>query len=180
MKKLLNIFICLLPFSLMAQNIDRSKAPNPGKVPLIQVGNPVKFTLPNGLKVFVVKNTKLPRVVASLNFDVDGFKEGDKAGLAEMAGQLAKRGTVSKTKEQLDEAGNTIKKTIEGKRAEEVKKESRAYKNGALLGLAGGILSALYFKKNIWLFSILGVALGGYVAHKIHIAKKGNNEVNPM
>ena len=83
-------------------------------------------------------------------------------------------------KEQLDEAGNTIKKTIEGKRAEEVKKESRAYKNGALLGLAGGILSALYFKKNIWLFSILGVALGGYVAHKIHIAKKGNNEVNPM
>lgn len=84
-----------------------------------------------------------------------------------------------KEKEQLDEAGNKIKKTIEGKRAEEVKKESRAYKNGALLGLAGGILSALYFKKNIWLFSILGVALGGYVAHKIHIAKKGNNEVNP-
>jgi len=88
----------------MAQNIDRSKAPTPGKAPLIQVGNPVKFTLPNGLKVFVVKNTKLPRVVASLNFDVDGFKEGDKAGLADIAGQLAKRGTISKTKEQLDEA----------------------------------------------------------------------------
>ena len=104
MKKLLNIFICLLPFSLMAQNIDRSKAPTPGKAPLIQVGNPVKFTLPNGLKVFVVKNTKLPRVVASLNFDVDGFKEGDKAGLADIAGQLAKRGTISKSKEQLDEA----------------------------------------------------------------------------
>jgi hypothetical protein len=83
-------------------------------------------------------------------------------------------------KDELDDAGNTIKKTIEGKRAEEVKKESRAYKNGALLGLAGGILSALYFKKNIWLFSILGVALGGYVAHKIYIAKKGNNEVNPI
>jgi len=83
-------------------------------------------------------------------------------------------------KDELDEAGNIIKKTIEGKRAEEIKKESRAYKNGALLGLAGGILSALYFKKNIWLFSILGVALGGYVAHKIHIAKKGNNEVNPI
>ena len=104
MKKLLNIFICLLPFSLMAQNIDRSKAPTPGKAPLIQVGNPVKFTLSNGLKVFVVKNTKLPRVVASLNFDVDGFKEGDKAGLADIAGQLAKRGTISKSKEQLDEA----------------------------------------------------------------------------
>jgi len=82
-------------------------------------------------------------------------------------------------KEKLDEAGFSIKSTIEGKKAEEVKKESKAYKNGALLGLAGGILSALYFKKNIWIFSILGVALGGYVAHKIYKAKKGNNIVNP-
>jgi hypothetical protein len=82
-------------------------------------------------------------------------------------------------KEKLDEAGFSIKSTIEGKKAEEVKKESKAYKNGALLGLAGGILSALYFKKNIWIFSILGVALGGYVAHQIYKAKKGNNIVNP-
>ena len=86
----------------------------------------------------------------------------------------------NKEKEKLDEAGFNIKSTIEGKKTEEIKKESKAYKNGALLGLAGGILSALYFKKNIWIFSILGVALGGYVAHKIYIAKKGNNVVNPI
>lgn len=104
MKKIFNIIICLLPLSAFSQQIDRSKAPTPGKAPIIQVANPVKFTLPNGLKVFVVKNTKLPRVIANLNFDVDGFKEGDKAGLAEMAGQLLKRGTTTKTKEQLDEA----------------------------------------------------------------------------
>ena len=93
-----------MPLTTMAQNIDRSKAPVPGKAPIIQVASPVKFTLANGLKVFVVKNTKLPRVIAQLSFDVDGFKEGDKAGLADMAGQLAKRGTTTKTKEQLDEA----------------------------------------------------------------------------
>ncbi len=104
MKKLFNIIICLLPLTTMAQKLDRSKAPLPGKAPIIQVANPVKFTLPNGLKVFVVKNTKLPRVIANLSFDVDGFKEGDKAGLAELAGQLAKRGTKTKSKEQLDEA----------------------------------------------------------------------------
>lgn len=104
MKKIFNIIICLLPLTAMAQNLDRSKAPLPGKAPIIQVANPVKFTLPNGLKVFVVKNTKLPRVIANLSFDVDGFKEGDKAGLAELAGQLAKRGTSTKSKEQLDEA----------------------------------------------------------------------------
>ncbi|MFN6245917.1 MAG: insulinase family protein [Chitinophagaceae bacterium] len=104
MKKIFNIIICFLPLAAFAQKIDRSKAPAPGKAPLIQVASPVKYTLPNGLKVYVVKNTKLPRVIASINFDLDGFKEGDKAGLADMAGQLIKRGTTTKTKEQIDEA----------------------------------------------------------------------------
>ena len=104
MKKHIYIALLLLPIVSMAQTIDRSKAPAPGKAPLIQIGNPVKFTLANGMQVFVVKNTKLPRVTASLAFDYDGFAEGDKAGVAEMAGQLLKRGTTTKSKAQLDEA----------------------------------------------------------------------------
>jgi len=104
MKKHLYLFLFLLPLVTMAQNIDRSKAPMPGKAPLIQIGDPVKFTLANGLQVFVVKNTKLPQVSATLALDYDGFAEGDKAGVAQMAGQLLKRGTTTKSKAQLDEA----------------------------------------------------------------------------
>ena len=104
MKKQLYLFLFLVPLVTMAQNIDRSKAPMPGKAPLIQIGDPVKFTLANGLQVFVVKNTKLPQVSATLALDYDGFAEGDKAGVAQMAGQLLKRGTATKTKAQLDEA----------------------------------------------------------------------------
>ena len=104
MKKQLYLFLFLVPLVTMAQNIDRSKAPSPGKAPLIQVGDPVKFTLANGLQVFVVKNTKLPQVSATLALDYDGFEEGDKAGVAQMAGQLLKRGTTTKSKAQLDEA----------------------------------------------------------------------------
>ncbi len=104
MKKLVYLFICCMPITLMAQSIDRTKAPAPGKAPLIQVGNPVKYTLANGLQIFVVKNTKLPTVVASLVINLDGVKEGDKAGVADMAGQLLKRGTTSMSKEVLDEA----------------------------------------------------------------------------
>ena len=104
MKKLLYLFICCIPVALMAQPVDRSKAPAPGKAPLIQVGNPVKYTLANGLQIFVVKNTKLPTVVASLVINLDGVKEGDKAGMADMAGQLLKRGTSKMSKEVLDEA----------------------------------------------------------------------------
>ena len=104
MKKQLYLFLFLVPLVTMAQNIDRSKAPLPGKAPIIQVGDPVKFTLSNGLQVFVVKNTKLPQVSATLALDYDGFTEGDKAGVAQMAGQLLKRGTATKSKAQLDEA----------------------------------------------------------------------------
>ena len=104
MKKQLYLFLFLVPLVSMAQNIDRSKAPAPGKAPIIQVGDPVKFTLANGLQVFVIKNTKLPRVTATLLLNYDGFAEGDKAGIAQMAGQLLKRGTTTKTKAQLDEA----------------------------------------------------------------------------
>jgi len=104
MKKQIYIALLMLPIVSLAQSIDRTKAPVPGKAPLIQIGNPVKFTLANGMQVFVVKNTKLPRVTASLAFDYDGFAEGDKAGVADMAGQLLKRGTTTKSKAQLDEA----------------------------------------------------------------------------
>ena len=104
MKKYIYSVLLCLPFFSMAQTLDRTKSPAPGKAPLIQVASPVKFTLANGLQVFVVKNTKLPKVTATLALDVDGFKEGDKAGLASMSGQLLQRGTTTKSKAELDEA----------------------------------------------------------------------------
>jgi hypothetical protein len=85
-----------------------------------------------------------------------------------------------KESDKLDELGYNIKSTIEGKKAKEMKTEADSYKRGAVLGLACGIISALYFKKSIWVFSILGVAIGGYVSHKIYVAKKGNNDVQPI
>ena len=104
MKKYIYSLLFCVPFLSMAQTVDRTKSPAPGKAPLIQVASPFKFTLTNGLKVFVVKNTKLPKVTATLALDVDGFKEGDKAGLADMSGQLLQRGTTTKSKAELDEA----------------------------------------------------------------------------
>jgi hypothetical protein len=59
--------------------------------------------------------------------------------------------------------------------AEKVKKESNTFKNGALLGLGIGLVSALYFKKSVLWFSLFGGAFGGYIATKIYKAKQGNN-----
>lgn len=84
-----------------------------------------------------------------------------------------------KEEERLNELGVSVKNQIEGKKVIQLKNEAKVYKNGALLGLGCGIITALYFKKNIWIFSLLGVALGGYVAHKIYKAKQGNNIIEP-
>lgn len=102
MKKILIVTLGLFPLSLLAQ-VDRSKAPQPSAAPEIKIGQPATFTLPNGLKVFVVQNTKLPRVAATLSFNMDGIVEGDKAGITSMAGSLLRRGTAKMNKAKLDE-----------------------------------------------------------------------------
>lgn len=104
MKKILIYFLIVAPMALVAQvKIDRTKAPKPGPAPVIKVGEPASFTLANGLRVFVVQNTKLPRVSATLTIDREAVKEGDKAGLVSMAGQLFRRGTTTMKKSVLDE-----------------------------------------------------------------------------
>lgn len=101
MKKLI-IALLALPMFATAQ-IDRTKAPAPLPAPKINIGKPETFTLANGLKVYVVQNTKVPRVSATLTIDNDGIIEGDKTGLTSFAGELMRRGTAVLTKEQLDE-----------------------------------------------------------------------------
>lgn len=94
--------IALMPLITMAQ-VDRTKAPEPTPAPPIQLGKPTAYTLPNGLRIFVVQNSKLPRVSVSLTIDMDGIIEGDKTGITSMAGSLLRRGTTKMNKAQLDE-----------------------------------------------------------------------------
>jgi predicted Zn-dependent peptidase len=89
-------------FSAQAQ-LDRSKLPEPGPAPEIRLGEYESFTLKNGLKVFVVRNTKLPQVSVNLLIDRDPIAEGDKAGYIGLAGELLRSGTTNRSKDQLDE-----------------------------------------------------------------------------
>lgn len=102
MKKIYLNLILLFASSCLIAQVDRSKMPEPGPAPAIDLGETQSFTLENGLKVFVVENHKLPRVAYSLQLDLDPIKEGDKAGAANIAGDLLSKGTKNRTKDELN------------------------------------------------------------------------------
>lgn len=113
MKKIFLSIMIALPAALMAQvKIDRTHAPKPGPAPVIKVGEPASFILANGLKVFVVQNTKLPRVSATLTIDREAVLEGEKAGMISMGGELFRRGTAKMNKATLDEEIDYLGATI--------------------------------------------------------------------
>ena len=103
MKKIYSFLLasCLMMPAAFAQGVQTP--PPPAPAPTIQLGEAKTFTLSNGLKVFVVENHKVPTVSISLLLDLPPITEGDKSGYTEMAGNLLRTGTKSRTKEQLDE-----------------------------------------------------------------------------
>jgi zinc protease len=99
----LAILLATAPLTLLGQ-IDRSKAPEPGPAPIIELGESTVTVLPNGLTLIVVENHKIPKVSWSLNFDYSPIYEGSKSGMLDLFGELMRSGTTTKTKAELDEA----------------------------------------------------------------------------
>jgi predicted Zn-dependent peptidase len=101
MKKSIIILSSLfLTFIMQAQ--DRTQ-PKSGPSPVIKIKKPEAFTLPNGLKVMVVENHKLPRVSFSLNIDNTPYTEGTKKGVADLTSSLIGNGSVKISKDAFNE-----------------------------------------------------------------------------
>lgn len=104
MKKIaISFVLSLLIATVGFAQVDRSQFPNSGPAPEIKIGEAETFTLENGLKVFVVKNNKLPRVSFTLVLERDPILEGGKAGMTSFVGEMMTAGTTNRTKDQLDE-----------------------------------------------------------------------------
>ncbi len=103
--KLKNILTLVLTIGMIGAfaQVDRSKLPEPATPRPINIGEYESFELKNGLKVFIIENHKLPRVSYSLILDREPIMEGDKVGMLSMVGQMMRRGTETRTKEQIDE-----------------------------------------------------------------------------
>ena len=95
------ITLLFLSLSISAQ-VDRTKIPESGPAPKINIGTPEKFTLPNGLQVLVVENHKLPRVSVTLDIDNPPTAKGDKKGVEGFVGGMLGTGTTNITKDAFD------------------------------------------------------------------------------
>ena len=103
MKKVLpTLLLALLTVGTYAQ-IDRSKMPEPGPAPEINLEDPQTFEMKNGLKILVVENHKLPRVSIQLRIDNAPVLEGDKAGVSSLTGSLLGKGSKNISKDDFNE-----------------------------------------------------------------------------
>jgi len=140
MKKfVLGIGFMLLATGITFAQVDRSKLPASGPAPEIKIGEAETFTLANGLKVFVVKNNKLPRVSFTLVLDRDPILEGDKAGLSGFVGEMMMGGTKNRTKDQLDQEIDFIGASL-GASSTSVSASSLKKHQGKVLELMADVL----------------------------------------
>lgn len=104
MKKIIYISILfIISFFPAIAQLDRTKAPKPGPAPDIKIGDFKSFVLPNGLKVFVVENSRLPVVTYSISFINNPVLEKEYAGYSEFTGEMLGTATKNRTKEQINE-----------------------------------------------------------------------------
>ncbi|NND88780.1 MAG: insulinase family protein [Flavobacteriaceae bacterium] len=104
MKKYINICMAVLfVTTAVTAQIDRSKMPQSGPAPTINLSVPQTFTMDNGLEVMVVENHKLPRVRIQLLMDNPMHASGNKTGVESLLSAMLGNGTTSISKEDYNE-----------------------------------------------------------------------------
>ncbi len=96
------ILLLSLSFTVIMQAQNRTQ-PKPGPAPAIKINKPESFSLPNGLKVLVVENHKLPRVSFNLFIDNAPYAEGSKKGVSSLMGRLLGNGSMAINKDAFNE-----------------------------------------------------------------------------
>ena len=103
MKKIYLLVIAVFSLVSIQAQVDRSKMPEPGPAPEVNLKEPQSFELKNGLKVMVVENHKLPRVSIQLTIDNPPVLEGEKSGVSSLTGSLMGKGSKNISKDEFNE-----------------------------------------------------------------------------
>lgn len=128
MSKKIALLVTSLFLTVIMQAQDRTQ-PKPGPAPTINIKKPQTFSLPNGLKVLVVEDHKLPRVTFNLSLDNSPFAEGNKKGVENLTSSLLGNGSKKISKdaynEEIDFLGADINLSTSGAYASGLSKYSK-------------------------------------------------------
>lgn len=94
--------------ALMTAQLDRSRPPVPGPAPLVSIGEHASSVLPNGMRLFVVEDHKLPMVSIQVRFDIPPIHQGEKAGYIDLFGELLTAGAGDRSKADIDQTVDAI------------------------------------------------------------------------
>ncbi|MDI6032169.1 pitrilysin family protein [Flavobacterium sp. LB2P84] len=97
-----NILLFILLVTGIMQAQDRTQ-PKPGASPVVNIKKPQTFVMPNGLKVMIVENHKLPKVSFSLSLDNAPYAEGNKKGVDDLTSSMIGNGSKKLAKDTFNE-----------------------------------------------------------------------------
>ncbi|RKS15428.1 pitrilysin family protein [Flavobacterium sp. 120] len=97
-----NILLFILLVTGIMQAQDRTQ-PKPGASPVVNIKKPQTFVMPNGLKVMIVENHKLPKVSFSLSLDNAPYAEGNKKGVDDLTSSMIGNGSKKLAKDAFNE-----------------------------------------------------------------------------
>jgi zinc protease len=95
----LRLFLMLLPAGLLLASpslqaaVDRSQKPAPGPAPEASFPPYEDFTLPNGLRVFLIQDDRRPTITLRMLIKSGSLFDGQKPGTASLTATLLNRGT---------------------------------------------------------------------------------------
>lgn len=90
---LLSLLPLLALESPVKAGVDRTQKPAPGAAPETSFPKYQDFTLPNGLRVFLIQDDRRPTVTVRLLVKSGGVFDSDKPGIASLTATLLNRGT---------------------------------------------------------------------------------------
>ncbi len=123
-----------------AQTIDRTKPPVTPDLPVYKLPPVYETTLPNGMRVVLVEDRRLPLVTVRLGFEAGSkFDPKDQAGLAESTGALLTEGTATRSSRQIAEELASIGGTLKA----QVTSDSLVVAGNALAENTGRLLEIL-------------------------------------
>lgn len=102
------VILGVVAVQMLHAQLDRSIMPGPGPAPAVAFPDYELLTTDNGMRVIIVRDTKLPTISMRLVIDRKPVLERQFTGVVSIAGSLLRNGTKTRTKDQLDQQVDLI------------------------------------------------------------------------